>query len=211
MKPRSSWYVISTLAVCIGLLVALAAVRAEERREGNAAEGDLLFQHLYSASIENLGRPDMTFADIEDVGDAFRNAEPVTTSKTCSQRCSQRCSVSCTTTRGCSSLCKAQTEGCQGGGSSRTNASQQEEGGATATGPIPRSPKAPFTVADLQMLLKIAGYNVTLDGKLGQETYAAVTDFQKRNGLATTGVADAELWKRLCVSLSVLAGGDQER
>jgi peptidoglycan hydrolase-like protein with peptidoglycan-binding domain len=55
------------------------------------------------------------------------------------------------------------------------------------------------------MLLTIAGYNVSLDGQQGQDSYAAISDFQQRNGMAVTGIADAELWTKLCSSLAVLA------
>ena len=217
MNGRMRRAVVLALAVGATVVVTRATVQAGDRNSQNATASARIFQGIYRASVENLGRPDMTFADIEGASDEPWTPVQVATSKTCSQRCSKSCSTTCTTTRGCSSTCKTYTQGCQSGGTTQPDrtAPAGETGRAVYTGSerslasglsiIPRSLQKSFTVADVEMLLTIAGYNVSLDGQQGQDSYAAISDFQQRNGMAVTGIADAELWKKLCSSIAVLA------
>ena len=77
------------------------------------------YLEIYQKSIQRMGAPDI-LGDIAPDATASELRLAVLlasgTSKTCSQRCSTTCSNSCTTTRGCSSQCKVQTDGCGGGG-----------------------------------------------------------------------------------------------
>tara|TARA_R110000868_G_scaffold348788_2_gene609976 strand:- start:12023 stop:12826 length:804 start_codon:yes stop_codon:yes gene_type:complete len=52
-------------------------------------------------------------------------------------------------------------------------------------------------VADLQNMLIRKGYNIVPDGKYGKKTQEAVSDFQKKNGLAVTGNIDTNTLPKL--------------
>ena len=57
--------------------------------------------------------------------------------------------------------------------------------------PLSRSNKYNANVVPLQSRLNQLGYNAgTVDGYFGSKTYRAVANFQKKNGLSATGVAD---------------------
>jgi peptidoglycan hydrolase-like protein with peptidoglycan-binding domain len=49
----------------------------------------------------------------------------------------------------------------------------------------------------IQQALKNAGYNVSVDGKMGKQTRNAVRDFQKANGLAADGKVGKKTWALL--------------
>lgn len=76
------------------------------------------YTSLYERSLAGMARPDQTFDGVlapDAPVEAVAISAPIAqSSKTCSQRCSTRCSTSCTTTRGCSTQCKVQTDGCGG-------------------------------------------------------------------------------------------------
>ena len=52
-------------------------------------------------------------------------------------------------------------------------------------------------VADLQNMLIRKGYTIVADGKFGKKTQDAVSDFQKKNGLAVTGNIDTNTLPKL--------------
>ncbi|MGF1650375.1 MAG: peptidoglycan-binding protein [Hyphomicrobiaceae bacterium] len=52
-------------------------------------------------------------------------------------------------------------------------------------------------VEDLQKLLVEAGYKVTVDGRFGRETVAAVRDFQQKEGIKVDGIVGMQTWERL--------------
>ncbi len=52
-------------------------------------------------------------------------------------------------------------------------------------------------VKALQALLNGWGYNLTVDGKFGAKTEAAVAQFQAKIGLPTTGICGPETWEAL--------------
>jgi peptidoglycan hydrolase-like protein with peptidoglycan-binding domain len=56
---------------------------------------------------------------------------------------------------------------------------------------------------DVKAVQRIVG--VTVDGKYGPQTQAAVITFQYRHGLDTTGVVDSDTWEALQQSASALA------
>ncbi|OFV69189.1 N-acetylmuramoyl-L-alanine amidase [Acetobacterium wieringae] len=49
------------------------------------------------------------------------------------------------------------------------------------------------------------GYRLTVDGAVGSETLAAITDFQKRNGLAVDGIVGNETLKALGIEIPLAA------
>ena len=49
----------------------------------------------------------------------------------------------------------------------------------------------------LQQYLNNFGYNVTVDGKFGRETYYAVRMFQREQGLRVDGIVGPKTWERL--------------
>jgi hypothetical protein len=96
----------SIVALSITLCISIFA------QSKNSTQAD-----IYTKSIENMSKPDISFSDAKKAvsnSDLAYASMNMATSKTCSQRCSKTCSVSCTTTRGCSSRCKTYTEGCSG-------------------------------------------------------------------------------------------------
>jgi len=52
-------------------------------------------------------------------------------------------------------------------------------------------------VKQIQTALKAAGYKVTIDGQFGNQTDAAVRQFQKKNGLTVDGVVGRITWAKL--------------
>jgi len=94
-------------AFVAGLLILTSAGQARENP----------YLEIYEKSLHRMSTPDVLGDATEDMTASELNRGILLaagTSKTCSQRCSTRCSVSCTTTRGCSSQCKVQTDGCGG-------------------------------------------------------------------------------------------------
>ncbi|MCL1964229.1 MAG: peptidoglycan-binding protein, partial [Firmicutes bacterium] len=57
----------------------------------------------------------------------------------------------------------------------------------------------------LQRLLKDLGYNVTVDGNFGAQTYNAVLQFQKNNGLKADGIAGTRTIRKLISGDAVAA------
>lgn len=73
---------------------------------------------------------------------------------------------------------------------------------------LSRSSKYHPAVVPLQRRLKALGYAVgSADGYFGSRTYRAVREFQKRNGLSATGVADEKMQRVLFSSSAVAASG----
>lgn len=63
-------------------------------------------------------------------------------------------------------------------------------------------------VVPLQRRLKTLGYAVgSVDGYFGSRTYRAVREFQKRNGLKATGIADETMQRVLFSSAAIAASG----
>ncbi len=63
-------------------------------------------------------------------------------------------------------------------------------------------------VVPLQRRLKTLGYAVgSVDGYFGSRTYRAVREFQKRNGLTATGIADETMQRVLFSSAAIAASG----
>ena len=104
-------------ALLLGLLCAWALAAAGWSWTADAPGPTNPHRALYAKSMVRMAEPDRSFDDVREELNHGTAGAPIqlATSKTCSQRCSQRCSVACTTTRGCSTLCKAYTDGCGGG------------------------------------------------------------------------------------------------
>jgi Putative peptidoglycan binding domain len=144
------------------------------------------FLAVYQQSVSRMSQPDTSFEAIPMDESARTEALPVATSKTCSQRCSTTCSVSCTTTRGCSTRCKAQTEGCSGGQSPEK-----------ATGAPFSPPTTDQTTFNVQRALVFAGYHLCADGQMNAPTRTALADFQERKTLTVTSAVDPSTWAAL--------------
>lgn len=198
---------ISGICLIVGLVLLLfySGVTEPSRRPSQvqATKDESSFLKIYTKSVENLSQPDLSFAELpvdrprENVGQLV-----LATSTTCSRRCSQRCSQGCTTTRGCSTRCKTYTEGCTGTGGTDNTQTSRVNRDSIPVGSIPRVRVDIGNTYHLQMLLRVAGYDLTLSGTLDEQTYAAIIDFQKRNGLSETGVPDSNLWRTLCLALA---------
>lgn len=52
-------------------------------------------------------------------------------------------------------------------------------------------------VKQIQSALDQKGHHVTVDGRWGKQTASALRDFQKQNGLKTTGKADPQTMQKL--------------
>lgn len=52
-------------------------------------------------------------------------------------------------------------------------------------------------VRQLQSRLNNAGYNLSVDGRFGKNTLAAVRDYQQKNGLSVDGVVGTNTWAKL--------------
>ena len=73
---------------------------------------------------------------------------------------------------------------------------------------LSRSSKYHPAVVPLQRRLKALGYTVgSADGYFGSQTYRAVREFQRRNGLKATGVADETTQRVLFSSAAISASG----
>ena len=73
---------------------------------------------------------------------------------------------------------------------------------------LSRSSKYHPAVVPLQRRLKTLGYTVgSADGYFGSQTYRAVREFQRRNGLKATGVADETTQRVLFSSAAISASG----
>ncbi|MCU0651298.1 MAG: peptidoglycan-binding protein [Candidatus Omnitrophica bacterium] len=53
------------------------------------------------------------------------------------------------------------------------------------------------SVSQIQTALQNAGYNIEVDGKMGQKTRSAIKDFQKANGLGVDGKVGKKTWAAL--------------
>ena len=58
-------------------------------------------------------------------------------------------------------------------------------------------------VKELQRMLNQRGYNLTADGIFGQQTLAAVKDYQGKNNLAVDGIVGPLTWQ----AVSTIGGG----
>ena len=58
---------------------------------------------------------------------------------------------------------------------------------------------ASHRIKEIQTALNKSGYTVAVDGHMGKETHDALARFQKANGLAVTGRADAPTLNKLGV------------
>jgi hypothetical protein len=105
------------------------------------------YEAIARRHIAGLSTQDQSL-DFELQKDWTFSASTPQSSKTCSTRCSTSCSASCTTTRGCSSNCKRQSDGCGGSGVSappRTSPSPPP----TASGVVPSASLAAYTLPEV--------------------------------------------------------------
>ena len=67
------------------------------------------------------------------------------------------------------------------------------------------------TVRSLQYLLRARGARIAVDGVFGPHTKAAVVAFQRSRHLVANGIAEAQTWKSLIITLSRGSRGDAVR
>ncbi len=96
-------------------LVFSASVLVSVLLSSVAAAKENPYQDLYARSVKQMAAADdAPNPSLLGSANAGHFVLVAAKSKTCSKRCSTRCSKSCTTTRGCSTRCKSQTDGCGG-------------------------------------------------------------------------------------------------
>lgn len=79
----------------------------------------------------------------------------------------------------------------------------RRQSGGVASATVLRVGRRGNAVEELQLQLVGLGYEITVDGHFGQETFAAVRDFQSKNGLKVDGIVGATTQRAI-----VEAGGD---
>lgn len=62
------------------------------------------------------------------------------------------------------------------------------------------------SVSELQKLLNQKGYSLSVDGIFGQNTQAAVRDYQQKNNLSVDGIAGEQTWSSLMQGNSAMQG-----
>ena len=67
------------------------------------------------------------------------------------------------------------------------------------------------TVRSLQYLLRARGAGIAVDGVFGPHTKAAVVAFQRSRHLVVNGIAEAQTWTSLIITLSLGSRGDAVR
>jgi len=150
-----------------------------------AAGPDDPFYSTYRHSVDRMSQPDETIDGVALQAQSFLPVRPLlVSSKTCSQRCSTRCSVSCTTTRGCSSQCKVQTDGCGGG--------TADAGG---TKPKADSELIDLNSASMGELMELPGVgDVTAQKIIDGRPYAAKNDLVTRDIVSKATYDKIKAW-----------------
>ncbi|HTY70021.1 MAG TPA: peptidoglycan-binding domain-containing protein [Alphaproteobacteria bacterium] len=88
-------------------------------------------------------------------------------------------------------------------GTSSTANQPGETSGTTMSGNVTdknlaaKSGRSSDKVKQIQSALEQKGQHVTVDGRWGKQTAAAVRNFQKQNGLKATGKADSQTMQKL--------------
>jgi hypothetical protein len=124
----------SLVLACAVAAIAAASVSPAKERPLNP------YTAKYERSMAAMATPDQALDGVmaASADIALANSEAaLPQSKSCSRSCSTSCSKTCTTTRGCSSQCKVQTDGC--GGSSGRPAAPGDPVNQPATGALPPS------------------------------------------------------------------------
>lgn len=153
-------------AVIIAAMAALPAIAFFCNAKGVGGLSANPYEDLCSSNIKGMSAPDAVPLEDPAPKSVAKPMVLAATSKTCSQRCSTTCSASCTTTRGCSSNCKSQTDGCSG---SRSVAVPPA---AVESGVVPRRQGLPQAVSGVSTNSAAAetGYWLSNTGKRHNKT-----------------------------------------
>ena len=97
---------------------------------------------------------------------------------------------------------KKAIDGIAGVGTKEAYKNFQRDNGLTVDGiyGVRTDGKLILCIKDLQNLLNKYGYNLVVDGIVGNATINAIKDFQSKNGLSVDGIAGVETFKKLNVS-----------
>lgn len=192
----------------VGAIVAASSVAVvvfASSTSNDAATPQNPYAAVYANSLAGMKAPDHSLDRVLPPNADFGVAAPVVAapqSKTCSQRCSTTCSKGCTTTRGCSSNCKRQSDGCGGSITRPPTTTTTSPVETSALLPSSKSPAArdftARTVLNAQRALVIAGYEgVCVNGLESKEFLVALRDFQSKNGLVPQGTMTDFTWQAM--------------
>lgn len=194
--------------VALAVASSVAVVGFASGNGGQSAPQKNPYAGIYARSVTAMSLPDQTLdhfvAPNADLPTGEFTTAAAQASKTCSQRCSTTCSKTCTTTRGCSSSCKRQSDGCGGTSTPPPTTTPRTPEAPAATTPL-ASPRVQLT-ADIteqntlnaQRALAIAGYEgFCLTGTYSPAYDAALKDFQARHNLGVTGILTDQTWVAL--------------
>lgn len=94
---------------------------------------------------------------------------------------------------------KGEIDGIEGKLSKQAYRSFQSENGLVVDGIYGKNTEAKLLscIKSIQTLLNLNGYNLVVDGLVGNATINAIKDFQSKNGLAVDGIAGVETFKKL--------------
>ena len=90
--------------------------------------------------------------------------------------------------------------GSNNGNGASSGTTRSMSSGAMNNGTSGRTATSSQRVKSIQSALDQKGQHVTVDGKWGKQTAAAIRSFQKENGLKATGRADHQTMQKLGVS-----------
>ena len=94
---------------------------------------------------------------------------------------------------------KKAIDGIEGAGTKEAYKNFQRDNGLTVDGiyGVQTDGKLIICIKDLQNLLNKYGYNLAVDGIVGNATLNAIRDFQSKNGLAVDGIAGTNTMNKL--------------
>jgi peptidoglycan hydrolase-like protein with peptidoglycan-binding domain len=83
--------------------------------------------------------------------------------------------------------------------------------GTLSPWPVVQNGNQGHPIRTLQFLLRARGHNLTVDGKFGPATEAAVKAFQTSKGVTADGIVSASTWSTLIIQVKKGSAGDAVR